>query len=231
MQRSSYGYRRSLYQREARDARRTFLGVEPAPAPPPAAADASFGLTRRDVDDLRSTSLRDSYRYIQARRDQGPRMGHLDRVKSGLEVGAGAALVGILTGRLGTSMIPGTPIPMGLAAYALGTAAAVFAPVGRFSDDIQNVANGALAGFVTAWGVGLGTKMREKSGAPVGPVTSGSPDARDLRLEGPRMPMPQGYGQHTGVRTAGAPTNAPVGSPAHLTEAELVAIARRSAGR
>lgn len=202
IQSRSFGYRRSLFQSDLARA----------------ASDApSFGLSRRDVDDLRSTSMRDSMRYLQSRRDANSRMSTTDRVVGGLEVGAGAALIGVLTGRLGSANIPGTPIPMGLAAYAIGTAAAIFAPVGRAADHIQRVADGSLAGYLTAWGVGFGTKLRESAGQPVGPITSGTPH----QLPSARQ-MPPGYGAH------GA---APVGSPAHLTEAELVSVARRRVNR
>ena len=130
-------------------------------------------MSRRDVEDLYS-SMRDARQYIEAQRDpQRSRPSMTDRLVRSAEVGAGAAGVGLLAGRLGTTQIGNTGIPMGLALSAAGHAVAVFGLAGRFDEHVSNLADGALAGWLTMWGAGQGRGMRERAGMPVGPITAG----------------------------------------------------------
>lgn len=137
-----------------------------------------MSMSRRDADDLYA-SLRDANRYIAKQRDPGTtarrsakRVG-LDA----LEVGAGALGVGWLAGRMGTTNIGSTGIPLGLTVAAAGHALAYFGVLGSYSDDLQNVSNGALAAWLAMWGAGQGTNARAKAGEAAAPIAVGRLDA------------------------------------------------------
>lgn len=165
-----------------------------------------MSMSRRDADGLYA-AMRDSNRYIKSARDSSSSSSKKSAMsigKEALEVGAGALGVGWLAGRLGTTSIGNTGIPLGLTAAVAGHALAYFNVFGKFSDDIHNVSNGALAGWLAMWGAGQGTNSRQKAGLPIGPIVSGERgNAPVAQLQAPRPQMP-------------------------LTEAELQAIAARN---
>ena len=147
-------------------------------------------ITRRDVDDLQA-SMRDAQRYLAAERDPARSRGEvLSRVVRTAEVGAGAAGVGLLAGRLGTTQIGNTGIPLGLAVGAVGHTLAFFGLAGRFDEHVHNVSDGALAGWATMWGAGQGRLMRERAGLPTGPITAGMDGIGNCPPHAPPQLMP-----------------------------------------
>lgn len=161
-----------------------------------------MAMSRRDVDSLYG-SMRDAHHYIESRRDSsGGKKSVTSKVLGALEVGAGAAGVGLLAGRMQTTSIGNTGIPFGLALGFAGHAAAFFDLAGKYDEHVHNLANGAIAGWLAMWGAGQGMKMREKAGLPLGPITAGTSGS-------PQQMMP------------GQPQRSP------LTEAELAAMSAR----
>ena len=161
------------------------------------------------MDDLR-VSMRDAQQYLASERDPQRSRGEITgRLIRTAEVGAGAAGVGLLAGRLGTSQIGNTGVPLGLALGALGHTLAFFGLAGRFENHVYNVSDGAIAGWATMWGAGQGRLMRERAGLPVGPITAGMDGMGACPPHAPPQLMPA-YAR---------PTERP------LTEAELQIMA------
>lgn len=161
-------------------------------------------LSRRDMGELYS-SMRDSKRYIESARDAGKGSKGKDLAKLGIEaaeVAAGAVGVGWIAGRLGTTSIPGTSIPLGPSLAVAGFAASYFGVLGGFAEHVQNVSVGALAGWATMWGVGHGSNARVSAGQPATPIAVGA-------LGAPSAPVQL----HAPQRRS------------HLSEAELHALA------
>lgn len=178
-----------------------------------------FGaITRRDVEDLYSR-MRDSHEFIESRRDAGMKE-KTSRAIQSVETAAGAAGVGVLAGRLGTTSIGNTAIPLGLALGFAGHAAAFFGLTGVATPHVQSLADGAIAGWIALWGAGQGTQMRQKAGLPIGPITAGVSSTGCVGC-GPSMPpsMP-GYAP----RMMGPGGFRPGARP--LTEAELQAMSQ-----
>jgi hypothetical protein len=149
--------------------------------------------------------MRDASAYLTARRDPGKGVVH--RVTTALGVGVGAAGTGYLIGRTGHWNVPGTPLPWGLTLGVGLHALDVFGLVGGYGEHVANLANGAIASWATMMGAGYGQDARSKSGAPMGP------------------PSPAIVAGQAPVASFAAPRTAQRRAP--LTEAELVAMARR----
>jgi len=156
-----------------------------------------MAMSRRDVDSLYD-SMRDAHSYIQSRRDGdgGAKKSVTNKVIQALEVGAGAVGVGLLAGRLQTTSIGSSGVPLGLALGFAGHAAAFFDLAGKYDDHLVNLSNGAIAGWLTMWGAGQGMQMRQKANLPLGPITAGSlptptPTPRMMASPGfsPRRPL------------------------------------------
>jgi hypothetical protein len=132
-------------------------------------------MSRRDIERLHD-SMRDSHAYIQSARDGGGSSGKstTGKVLETLEVGAGAVGVGVLAGRLQTTSIGSTGVPLGLALGFAGHAAAFFDLAGKYGEHLHNVSNGAIAGWLAMWGAGQGMQMRQKANLPLGPITAGN---------------------------------------------------------
>lgn len=179
-----------------------------------------MAMTRRDVEDL-YPSMRDAHTYIESRRDPDKKSMSSKLIQS-LEVGAGAAGVGVLAGRLGTTSVGSTGIPLGLAIGAGAHALAFFGLAGRYDNHVHNFADGALAAWLTMWGAGQGQQMRAKAGEPTGPITAGlDPQAQALVVSNP------GYSPQARVLPASQPFNSnPFVRPTPLSEAELQAMAK-----
>jgi len=128
-----------------------------------------LNITRRDIEEAQNyarDAMRGSARDYQGGGDKRTVTG---TIRQTLGVGAGAVGVGVLTGRFGPLHIGGNPIPLDLAAgvglhlatFLLEAFAGVSLP-----KDINNVADGAIGGYLTKFGVGYGTKLRSAAGKP-----------------------------------------------------------------
>lgn len=165
-----------------------------------------MGYSSRDIEGL-YPSMRDAYHHLESRRDpQRPSVANTGL--EAIEVGAGAALVGLLAGRLGTTSIGSTGIPLGLVLSAAGHTAAYFNLAGRASDDLKRASNGAFAGWLTLWAAGQGRQMRISAGQPDVPITAGR--------EAPPLP----YAAAPQMNPPNYATRMP------LTESELAAMAQ-----
>lgn len=192
----------------------------------PAAEDApTGGLTRRDVDALYKP-LRDTHEFLSASRDPSPMkdVGHTALAAG--EVAAGALGFGYLYGRTQHWNIPGTPIPIGLAAGVAGHLLNMFVlGKSRWSPHVANLSNGAIGSWTTMWGAALGTQGRQKAGLATAPITAGLMGCSSCAHATGAHPAPQ--------LAAGLPTRHPAldhgalgARPMPMTEAELAAVSR-----
>lgn len=80
-----------------------------------------------------------------------------------MEVGGAAFAVGVLQGKTGGIEVMGVPLELGggLALNLLG----YFGAAGKHSDHLNNLGDGALAGYLTTMGKGVGTTWAQKSAA------------------------------------------------------------------
>jgi hypothetical protein len=190
-------------------------------------------LTRHDVDDVKHSSLRDAHRYLESRRDSSSASKNLGKsFLTALETAAGAGAVGWLAGRMGTTSIGTSGVPLGLVAGAAGHALTVFGLLdSKWDAHIQNVSNGAISGWTALWAAGQGSQSRAKAGGVAGPITAGSPP--------PGPPPPQQFPAYQPpMRQMNPPpvssynvygTQAPAPyqrRPGPLTEAELQGMSR-----
>ena len=129
-------------------------------------------LSRRDVGELYASS-RDARKFVEQRRDP-PSKSPGSLALQTLESGAGAVGVGMLAGRMGTTSIGATGIPLGLALGAAGHAAAFFGLAGRYASHLHNLSNGAIDGWLALWGAGRGAQMRLQAGEPAAPIVAGA---------------------------------------------------------
>jgi hypothetical protein len=180
----------------------------------------SGGLSRRDVDAL-YPSMRDAHDYMRSRRDASRAGSPVATLVGAAEVGAGALGLGYLYGRTQHWNIPGTPIPMGLAAGVAGHLLSLFVlGDSKWAGHVSNLSNGAIASWTTMLGAGLGTQARQAAGQPTAPITAGmfgccgSPAPAPPQLQAAPL-FPQNV-------TAGMR-----GRPAPLTEAEVAALSRQ----
>ena len=129
-------------------------------------------LTRRDIEDLYPT-MRETHDIIESKRD--PERPMANKILTGLEVGVGALGVGMLAGRLGTTQIGNSGIPLGLVLGAVGHGINAFGLAGKYGDHVANVSNGAIAGWATLWAAGQGAQMRQRAGQPAGIIAGQAP--------------------------------------------------------
>lgn len=177
-----------------------------------------MSMSRRDVDSLYD-SMRDAHSYIQSRRDGASgEKGVTNQIVQALEVGAGAAGVGVLAGRLQTTSIGDSGVPLGLALGFAGHLASFFDIFGQYSGHVQNLSNGAIAGWMAMWGAGEGKKLREKAGLATGPIIAGAlPPAQSAYPYSPASVQ----GPPIQLQAPSVPQRGP------LTEAELAALMAR----
>lgn len=149
-------------------------------------------MTRRDRDiaDARR-AMRDTMDYLGEQKAASRDLGDLKESASktvieAAEVGLGAAAIGLAAGRLGTTSLGGSGIPLGLTLGVLGHAASMYGLAGKWGPHLQNVSNGAIAGWLTLWGAGQGGQWRQRAGEPAGPITSGVGHSPP-----PPQPLPQ----------------------------------------
>ena len=180
--------------------------------------DTRYGvpiLTRRDIEDLYPT-MRETHDFIESKknpeRDPEKSMAS-NKILTGLEVGVGAIGVGMLAGRLGTTQIGNSGIPLGLVLGALGHGINAFGLAGKYGDHVANVSNGAIAGWIALWGAGQGAQMRARAGQPTGIIAGQLPQG---------LP-PQGLPYSAPAQMGPAPMHNNVRP---LTEAELQLIAQ-----
>lgn len=144
---------------------------DPEPTP-------TMGMTRRDVDDLYKTSVRDVESYLS--KESGKRSHTSSPMQYVLETLAsisGAAAGGYLAGWRGT-IVPA------LALGAIGHGLA-YADVLGFASPLHTFSNGALDAAIGIWAAGKGALMAEKPG-PGGVTTAGT------LPEQQQQPRPQG---------------------------------------
>ena len=129
-----------------------------------------MSLTRRDFDRAQSLIRRQAR---DAERTQARRETYMGQVTQSLEIGAGALASGVLAGRFESMALFGI-IPMdllvGLGLHGLGFTNMM----GKYADDVHNVADGVLAGYLVKLGAGLGTSWRIASGLSPFAVTAGN---------------------------------------------------------
>lgn len=100
-------------------------------------------------------------------RDPAPRTGVTGRVVDATEIAAGAALTGLLAGRLNHWNIPNTPLPIGLTIGVVLHALDFFNAGPAWSGrHFSNLGNGAIASWATLVGAGYGQQMLAKAGTP-----------------------------------------------------------------
>lgn len=170
----------------------------------------SFQLSRRDVDSAYAYANK-NMRRLRRDPDDGDSSEHgvLNKLLNAGEVIAGAAAVGVASGRFGPLNIGNTAVPIdavgGVALHLLG-----FWLDNNVSRHLHHLGTGALAGYATKAGVGYGTSLRMKAGlSPV--AVSGEP-------------LPAGGYDVIGQGVDGYDV---VGAAAPLTEAELAALAQQ----
>ena len=126
--------------------------------------DPGMPMTRRDVDALYDTTLRDAKSYVAKKRDKTSTSGERStttRVVEAAETVFGAAIAGYLAQRF---RLQGGPLPAGLVLGVMGHAAAHFKIAGTASaDHLHAVSNGLLAGAAAIWGAGYGAVGSEKA--------------------------------------------------------------------
>jgi hypothetical protein len=186
--------------------------TRPVPKDPGEPLTMSFQLSRRDVDSAYAYANRNLGRM---RRDpDSSESGVLNKLLNAGEIVAGAAAVGVASGRFGPLNIAGTAVPLdavgGVALHLVG-----FWLDSSLSRHLHNLGSGVLAGYATKAGVGLGTSLRTKAG--LSPVSvSGTYADDDVQsaydIIGAQNPL-----HMTGAAQAASP----------LTEAELAALAQQ----
>lgn len=174
-----------------------------------------LSLTRRDFEKAHSMIRR---QQRDAERTQARRETYMGQVTQSLEIGAGALASGVLAGRFESMALFGI-IPMdllvGLGLHGLGFTNVM----GRYADDVHNVADGVLAGYLVKLGAGLGTSWRIQAGLSPFAVTSGN-----LPGYAPNYMPPAAYADPNMMNPA-APAYAPAYAGGGLTEQDLAAMA------
>jgi len=169
----------------------------------------SFQLSRRDVDSAYAYANRNLGRM---RRDPDKsEEGVLNKLLNAGEIVAGAAAVGVASGRFGPLNIANTAVPLdavgGVALHLIG-----FWLDSSLSRHLHNLGSGVLAGYATKAGVGLGTSLRTKAGLSPVSVSGGDELGATYDIVGRHEPAAM-----TGAAYAAQP----------LTEAELAALAQQ----
>jgi len=170
-----------------------------------------LNITRRDIEEAHNYA-RDEMR---SSRDPDNGKSFADKpVVTTVLVASGAAAVGVLTGRFGPLHFGGNPVPLDLAAavavHLAGFVGKSFG-FGSVSPYLHHIADGALAGYVTKFGVGVGTEMRKKAGEkPLNLADISGEDGRRSPAQ-----LHEGNRMHETRRNKGP-----------MTEAELAAMAQ-----
>lgn len=176
-----------------------------------------LNITRRDIEEAQNYA-RDAMRATSRDYSGGGSQRTVGgTVRQTLGVGVGAVGVGILTGRFGPLNFGGNPIPLDLAAgvglhlttFLLEAFAGISLP-----KDVNNVADGAIGGYLTKFGVGYGTSLRKAAGKPPLNLTDIAGEERSAGRATPAQ-LQQGNLRAERARNKGP-----------LTEAELVAMAQ-----
>lgn len=181
-----------------------------------------MALSGRDQNDLFG-SLRDQQQYLMARRDAAKdKKSVTHRLVDTLEVGAGAAGIGVLSGYLGTTSFGQSGIPIGLALGAAGHVVSVLGilPEG-YGRHISNVSDGFIAGWLAMWGAGQGSQMRANKSGDTAPIVSGHNGRQYPQLSA--APQPQ-YSQMGGPAYSQMGASIPGHARSPLSEAEIHAI-------
>jgi hypothetical protein len=189
-----------------------------------------INITRRDIDA--------AYKYandgLSRARDPDARGASrvLGKMLETGEVIAGAAAVGVASGRFGPLNINNTQVPLDLVGGVSGHLIAFWLGSG-VGDHLHNFSNGVLAGYFTKLGVGLGTTLRMKAGMTPFTVFTGDKDKEghgglDFGFPSREVNLPfdvagEQARLHGGMPAYGA--GAETGGP--LTEAELAALAQQ----
>lgn len=167
-------------------------------------------LTRRDLEEARDKVL-SAQRIIGGYRSQGEKIA--EKAIQSVEVLAGAAASGVVTGRFGAPHLKlgSQNLPLDLAGGVVLHGLAFFGMFGKYGDHVHNFSDGVMAQFFARWGVGYGTHLREKAGLPR--IAGSGNTTRQF----PQQAQGHAYGrgQHP------APPQRP------LTEAELAGLASR----
>lgn len=176
----------------------------------------TFKISRRDVDAAYSYANRHMGRLRDPDKSEKSVLGRL--LQTG-EVIAGAAAVGVASGRFGPLNLPNTAVPLD-AVGGVGGHLLAFWLDGPASSHIHNLSNGVLAGYFAKVGVGWGAKLRTKAGL--------SPFAlQDVTGQEPMLlaePQVDIIGRSVRPNVGAAPQ---ARSVAPLTEAELAALAQQ----
>jgi hypothetical protein len=169
-------------------------------------------LTRRDIEEM-YPAMKNAHDFISSKDPDKPMADKKDnKYLTAAEIGLGAVGIGLLSGRLGTTQIGQSGIPLGVVIGAIGWGVAGFNLAGRFSDDVRNLSTGAALGWATLWAAGQGSQMRARAGQPAGIIAG---EAVPPQL--PYSPPPQmGPAQPTQNYQNARP----------LTEAELQVMAQ-----
>lgn len=170
---------------------------------------------------------RDHSRAIAAQRDAEKKREFSTKTLAqnaltGAEVALGAGLMGWLAGRMGSTTIGSTGIPLGLAVGVAGHLAAAFNVLpARVQPHVVNVANGSIAAWATLWGAGQGSQARANAGGAPGGIVAGTlPAYAPPASIGYRPPIPA-----TPVHMLPPPNAFAANAPRPLNEAELQTLA------
>ena len=158
-----------------------------------------LNITRRDIEEAHSYA-RDAMRQVQSMRGTGENV--VGNVVKTMEVAAGAMGVGVLTGRFGPLRMNGNPVPLDLAAGVAMHLLGFMGLAGKHADHLHNFGDGVLAGYLTKFGVGYGTKMRaDAKKAPLSLVDIAGEDD-DAALIGGRTVAPLSVSELTAMAQA-----------------------------
>lgn len=185
-------------------------------------------LTRRDVQGL-SSKMRDTSSYFSSERDMKSHTAAVNPVASTQLIRkflgnlAGGAGTGYLAGRLGTTSVGATGIPLGLTVGVIGNFLAAFGIAGGLSADVANVANGAAAAWGAMWAAGQGSQARAQKGDTT-PIVSGAAPMRQMAMNAARSvaPLPASIG-------FGPPAMFGAGTPFNVNQARPLSEAERQA--
>ena len=125
--------------------------------------DDAMPMSRRDIDEIYKTSLRDTRKFIDRRRGltQGPRAAEL--ALSSAEVVGGAMAAAYLAQRFRQS---GALVPVGITLGVLGHLASYFGMFGAHSIHVARLSTGLLAGAGAIWAAGAGALASQGTDQP-----------------------------------------------------------------
>jgi hypothetical protein len=162
----------------------------------------SLTITRRDIEEAHSYA-RDAISRARGVQATGQRI--VGTAVKSLEVAAGAAAVGAISGRYGKvdfDLGGGKSVPLDLTAAIVGHLAAFTGMAGEASEHLHNLSDGVLAAASFRMAFNFGNKHRAQSGAKTALPSS------------PSVPVMAGERSYA------------MSGPAPLTEAELAAMAQ-----